>query len=157
MNQKVSRRILISARLMAFGCFLFVIYGIVAAVFSAPIAVYEYSALSGGDLMALPETVRQLAGSMIFRIGLLGAGLSICAGTLFWIGLTRKIAPAFFAGLIGGLLGLGPLSGAHMQQGAWFMFIADNICLLWIGLGFLIGGKGIFDLFSSNKDQSNSL
>jgi len=154
MKQGISRRMQISARLMVLGCLLFLIYGILAAFLKEAVAVYEYRAFSGGDLLALTEASQHFAFSLVLRVSLMGAALAICAGTLFWLGLTRGMGSAVIIGLIGGLVGLAPLAGAHLNQGSWIMFIADNICLLGIGLGLLIGGGEIFDLLRGKTGNS---
>ncbi len=147
MKQGISRKMQLSARLMVLGCLLFVIYGILAAFLREAVAVYEYRTFSGGDLLALTEASQHFAFSLVLRVSLMGVALAICAGALFWFGLTKGMGSAVILALIGGLVGLVPLAGAHLNQGAWIMFIADNICLLGIGLGLLVGGGEILELF----------
>ena len=147
MKQDMSRRMRISSRLMYTGFFLFTIYGVLAAIFREQIAAYQYNAFSSADLRTLAEVTQYFAFDQVLLVGLMGAGLAICAGALVRLGLNRRLGLAFIAGIAGGAVGLIPLMIIHIHQSAWFMVIADNACLIWITVGSTVGMKEIILLF----------
>jgi hypothetical protein len=155
MEQGMTGRLRIGTWMIAAGCFLFTVYGIGAAVFSEPIAAYQYQAAGSGDLHALPDAIQEFSSVLVMIIGLLGAGLAICSGALFWLGLSRGIRGAFLAGLIGGAIGLTGLLVTHLHHSAWFLFIADNLCLFFIGTGITIATREIFDLVRGKPEQDH--
>ncbi len=154
MKQDMSRRMRISSRLTVAGFFLFALYGILAAVFREQIAVYQYHAFSGEDLRALAEVTQHFAFDQVLLVGLMGAGLAICAGALVWLGITRRLGLAFILGLVGGAVGVAPLMTIHISQSAWIMFIVDNACLVWITIGLTIGMREIPQLFRGKGECS---
>jgi len=147
MKQEMSRRMRISSRMIVAGCSLYAVYGILAAVFRESIAVYQYRAFSGGDLGTLVESSQHFTFDLVLLVGLLGAGLSICAGALFWLAFTRRLGSAFILVLVASFVGLAPLSTVHMAQGAWILFMVDGICLAPIAVGLLFGIREIPKIF----------
>jgi len=146
MEGKMSRRIRIAAWLAVAGCAGFTGYGILAAVFSDSVALYQFRSSTGGDFRALAAEVQAFSSSTVLVVGLLGAGLAICSGALFWLGYSRRFRLALVLAIVGGGLGLAGLITVHLNQRAWILFIVDNVFLNLIGLGFAVGGKEILEI-----------
>ena len=122
-------------------------------MFSGPTAGYQFHALSGEDFQGLSDDAREFGSVLVMLIGLLGAGLALCSGALFWLAFFRGVRLAFFAALIGGTLGLAGLLTIHLEQRAWVLFIIDNVCLNMIGIGFTIAGREILDFALARNKQ----
>jgi len=152
-DEDMTGRVRLGIRLIVTGCFLFMLYGILAAFFSEQVAAYEYHCSTGADFHALADEVRAFSSSAIVVVGLMGAGLAICSGALFWLGLSRRIRPAFILGFIGGTTGVASLSNVHIHQKAWSMFIIDNICLVFIAIGMTIATGYITELIRGKAEQ----
>ncbi len=146
MENEMSGRLKVCAWMIMCGCFLFVVYGVLAAVLNEIIAAYQYGAFTGKEFQEQPEEMQSFCSILVMLIGLLGAGLAVASGALFWLGLSRRLRSAFLAGLIGGALGLAGLIIVHMDQKAWILFAADNICLFFISTGITIATREILDL-----------
>jgi hypothetical protein len=157
MDENMTGRTRLGTWLIISGCFLFMLYGIAAGIFSEPIAAYQYHTFTTGkDFHVLADEVRAFSSASIVVVGLMGAGLAICSGTLFWLGLSRRIRPALILGLIGGTIGVASLSNVHIHQKAWLMFMVDNICLLFIIIGMTIATKDVLELIRGKKEESQA-
>ena len=154
MAGKMSRRIRLAAILAVAGCAAFTGYGIFAAVFSDAVALYQYRASTGQDFQALASEVQAFSSSTVLLVGLLGAGLAICSGTLFWLGYSRRLRLALILAVVGGGLGLAGLITVHLNQRAWILFIADNVFLNLIGAGFTVGGKEILEIIRGKSEAA---
>ena len=135
------------------GCALFFVYGMTVVFFNEAAASYNFQAASGGSFEALDEGSREFLAESIMLLGFQGAGLSICSGVLFWIGLVRRQRWIFLTALIGGSFGVASLLSVHLAQKAWLLFIADNVCLNALGLGFMFGGKDLRDFILGRSED----
>lgn len=151
-GKEMTKKMRITAWFFCLGCVMFFIYGILVAIFNEAVAANQYQAFSGESFETMEEEARAFISSSFIVIGLMGAGLSICSGVLFWRGLSLRVRWVFLLGLIGGILGVASLINIHFSQKAWFLFIVDNICLTFINLGFIIGGKELLDFFRGKPE-----
>lgn len=143
-----------AAWLICSGCGLFFVYGMTVVFMSEVVAAYNLNAVGGGSLAGLGEGARGFMSDSVMLLGLEGAGLSICSGALFWIGLSQRKRWIFVTALIGGAFGVASLLTVHMAQKAWVLFIADNVCLNVIGLGFMLGGKELRDFILGRDEEA---
>jgi hypothetical protein len=143
----------IAAWLLYAGCAVFFIYGMSVVFLSELTAAYNYEAAMGKSFSDLSGEAQEMMSDMVMLIGLLGAGLSICSGALFWYGLSQRNRWLFLLGVVGGAFGVASLLTIHLDQKAWVLFIVDNVCFTFINLGFMAGGRELLDFIRNNTEE----
>ena len=147
----MTRRLKIARALNATGCALFTLYGLVSALLSKRVSAYLFHADTGADFAALGPELQGFAAATVVTVGLLGAGLAVASGILFWLGFTHRLRPALIAAVLGGGIGLGGLITVHLDQRAWILFILDNVFLNLIGAGFTVAGKEMLEILRGQE------
>jgi hypothetical protein len=128
---------------------MFLLYGVGTAVLSETIAKYQYHCATAGDLSNLSEADTKFVVSLVLLVGMMGAGLALTSGVLFYLGLFKQIRETVICAILGGAMGLAVLITIHLDQRAWILFIIDNVCLNVIGIGFGVGGKDFINFLKT--------